>query len=466
MRHRDGQRMEAVYRYRGVAAVVAIPVLLIMAVLMVVPRGTPYTADFSRSQPFSREHYETERRGTAAAAGGARYAVVIDAGSTGSRVHIFKFLAQANGQLQLQCDEFDQLKPGLSSYADNPPAAAESLAPLLTLAEETIPRDAWAGTSIMVGATAGLRLLPDGKADVILQEVRDWLRKHPFKFADDDVKILSGVDEGAFAWLTLNYLLGRLGGSEQDTVASIDLGGGSVQEAYAMTGAEAAAAHDKDYLKEMRAAGKTYHVYVYSYLGYGLMAGRAAVLSEESAKDGHPCVPAGHEGTYEYAGKTMAMKPHAQGAHQEQCEKVVLTAMKHQADCGAPQLQCTFNGAWGGPRVPKAFYVSSYFWDRATDAGLIAEAGAIQQRVRPSDFGGLAHKACSTPLGDLGVMFPKVAEELRPFFCLDLAYAHTLLTKGFKIPEDAQVQLVKKVEYNGEQVEAAWPLGAAINSLD
>lgn len=39
------------------------------------------------------------------------------------------------------------------------------------------------------------------------------------QFADDDVKILSGVDEGAFAWLTLNYLLGRLGGSEQDTGA-------------------------------------------------------------------------------------------------------------------------------------------------------------------------------------------------------------------------------------------------------
>lgn len=58
-----------------------------------------------------------------------------------------------------------------------------------------------------------------------------------------------------------------------------------------------------------------------------------------------------------------------EGAHHERCEAVVLSAMKHQAECGAPQLQCTFNGAWGGPRVPKVFYVSSYFWDRATDAG-------------------------------------------------------------------------------------------------
>lgn len=44
------------------------------------------------------------------------------------------------------------------------------------------------------------------------------------------------------------------------------------------------------------------------------MAGRAAVLSEEETEtnaQGHPCVPVGHQGTYEYAGKTMQMRPHA-----------------------------------------------------------------------------------------------------------------------------------------------------------
>lgn len=56
-------------------------------------------------------------------------------------------------------------------------------------------------------------------------QVRKWLRHYPFQFDDArDVKILSGVDEGAFAWLTLNYLLGNLGKAEDSTVASIDLG--------------------------------------------------------------------------------------------------------------------------------------------------------------------------------------------------------------------------------------------------
>lgn len=35
----------------------------------------------------------------------------------------------------------------------------------------------------------------------------------------------AGTEEGGFAWLTLNYLLGHLGKKEDDTVAAIDLVG-------------------------------------------------------------------------------------------------------------------------------------------------------------------------------------------------------------------------------------------------
>lgn len=42
---------------------------------------------------------------------------------------------------------------------------------------------------------------------------------------------------------------------------------------------------------------------------------------------------------------------------------------------------------------------------------------------------------------------------------------HGLLTRGFGVAEDHSVTLVKRVVYKGAEVEAAWPLGAAINIM-
>lgn len=398
-----------------------------------------------------------------------RFAIVVDAGSTGSRVHIFKFSVDSHPSLELKFDKFDQLKPGLSAYADDPDQAAASLKPLLDLCLETIPRDLQSSTPLMIGATAGLRLLPDGKADKILDAVRQWVRNnYPFMFQDDDVKILSGVDEGAFAWLTLNYLLGNLGLHHSHTVAAIDLGGGSVQEAFAMSAKEAAAAPRPDYVTKLRGGGLEYSVYVYSYLGYGLMAGRAAVLSEDPngpEDPTHPCVHQGFAGHYEYGGKTFPAVGHDSGAEFEQCVATVLAALKQEETCGAPQIQCSFGGAWGGPRLPDSFYVSSYFWDRAAEAGLVDGKDAVQAAINPSSFKKMAQHACALDVNTLAEKFPEVQEEHRPYFCLDLTYAHVLLTSGFKIPDMQKLTLVKKVEYQGEMIEAAWPLGAAINML-
>jgi hypothetical protein len=73
---------------------------------------------------------------------------------------------------------------------------------------------------------------------------------------------MDGAHEGAYAWLTLNYLLGKLDSGPRGTVAAIDLGGGSVQEAFALPAADAAAA-PAGYVTQLRAGGATYNVYVH-----------------------------------------------------------------------------------------------------------------------------------------------------------------------------------------------------------
>lgn len=77
--------------------------------------------------------------------------------------------------------------------------------------------------------------------------------------------MLAGADEGAFAWLTLNYLLGHLGKPEDKTVAAIDLGGGSVQQAFAISAKDAATAPE-GYITQLSGGGKAYHVYVHRWV--------------------------------------------------------------------------------------------------------------------------------------------------------------------------------------------------------
>lgn len=129
-------------------ALVFLQVLLISAVMVIMPRKSPLQYD---------RHYITPQ--TSSQTAGTRYAIVFDAGSTGSRIHVFKFNVDKS-DLTLISDTFEQLKPGLSSYADDPQKAAESLKPLLDTAMKTVPKNMQSQTTLSLKATAGLRLLP------------------------------------------------------------------------------------------------------------------------------------------------------------------------------------------------------------------------------------------------------------------------------------------------------------------
>jgi apyrase len=198
------------------------------------------------------------------------------------------------------------------------------------------------------------------------------------------------------------------------------------------------------------------------------MAARAAVLKEVAAPLPHPCVTGSV--SYGYAGATLAADGPTEGAAAPACAAAAAAALRIDATCApAPPAQCGFAGAWGGGGGDgaSAFYVSSYFWDRAAQAGAIP-AGASAAPLTPHAFAAAADAACAAAPDTLQSILkdaPAAGSEDASLFCLDLSYCHALLTQGFGLADAAPLTLVKQVEYKGRLIEAAWPLGAAINAL-
>ncbi|TYH21747.1 hypothetical protein ES288_A04G070900v1 [Gossypium darwinii] len=67
-----------------------------------------------------------------------------------------------------------QLKPGLSYYAKDPQAAANSLTSLLNKAESVVLLDLRSKTAVRVGATAGLRALGGEAFDKICNRLGNF----------------------------------------------------------------------------------------------------------------------------------------------------------------------------------------------------------------------------------------------------------------------------------------------------
>lgn len=143
------------------------------------------------------------------------YALMIDAGSTGSRIHVYKFsncLPEGSRPgdkhlPELKDEIFLAIQPGLSSFKGKPKEAAESLRKLMDAAMKGVPISERSCTPIAVKATAGLRLLGAQQSQEILNYIENWLKTEwPFHVVSNGVTIMDGKDEGVYAWITINYV--------------------------------------------------------------------------------------------------------------------------------------------------------------------------------------------------------------------------------------------------------------------
>lgn len=462
LRHSHESFPDKIRRFRGVLLIISVPLLLITFVLFVMPSGN--------SSSLSLQDIRN-RKVPSDLSSPKSYAVIFDAGSSGSRVHVFCFdhnlqLLHIGKDLEL----FKQLKPGLSAYANDPREAANSLLTLLDQAQSVVPKDLRPKTPVRVGATAGLRALKGDASDRILQAVRDLLKhRSTLKYEPSGVAVIDGTQEGSYQWVTINYLLGNLGKEYSNTVGVVDLGGGSVQMAYAISETDVANAPkisdgEDTYVKEMYLMGTKYYLYVHSYLHYGLLAARAEILkvSEESS---NPCILAGYHGTYKYGGVEYKAFAPPSGSNIDECRRVTSNALKvNESTC--KHMKCTFGGVWngGGGDGQKNLFVASFFFDRAAEAGL-ADPKVPIAKVHPAEFEDAAKRACETKLADANPIYPHVEEGNLPFLCMDLLYQYTLLVEGFGLDPWQEITLVKKVKYQDALVEAAWPLGSAIEAV-
>uniref|UniRef100_A0A1L8DXR4 nucleoside diphosphate phosphatase n=3 Tax=Nyssomyia neivai TaxID=330878 RepID=A0A1L8DXR4_9DIPT len=374
-----------------------------------------------------------------------QYAVILDAGSTGSRVLAYEFhRGYLDGRLVLDNELFKQLKPGLSAFADKPSECAQQIEKLLLEAKNVIPQVYWSKTPVVLKATAGLRLLDPAKADGLLKAVRGVFKKSGFLIEDNAVEIMEGVDEGIFSWFTVNFLLGKLNG--KNTVAALDLGGGSTQVTFA----------PKDltqniydgFIHDVPTTGDNVRVFTHSYLGLGLHAVRHAVftsgLPENQTSIDSECVnPIVRTKLFRYSNREF----HISGKDNKKS-----TAENPEVDFEA----CVENVrnkvvplVKPKPITLKQHLIAafSYYFERAIESGLVDPT--LGGEIKVGDFYTKAREVCA------------IANTDQPFMCLDLTFIAVLLQDGYGLKPQAQIKLYKRIDNH----EISWALGCAYNIL-
>ncbi|KZV45706.1 putative apyrase 7 [Dorcoceras hygrometricum] len=247
------------------------------------------------------------------------FTVVLDCGSTGSRVNVYEWKTNDGnkdyGKLPILLRSYPQninqsngceyhcmqTEPGLHNSVHDGFKVRASLEPLIRYAEQWVPLKRHSVTPIMVFATAGMRRLTVEDTERILKNVENVVKEHGFLFRKSWIRVLTGKEEAYFGWVALNYQMGVFRSSLMPhTLGLLDIGGSSLQVV-----AEVDVSLKGEHEFRTKLGPYEYDIAAYSLPAFGLneafgrtinMLSHTQALRESGGgmfEVGHPCLGSG-----------------------------------------------------------------------------------------------------------------------------------------------------------------------------
>ena len=177
-----------------------------------VPISQWLSHDTSRRHLLSTTALTSSSHAVPKPASSTTHCFMIDAGSGGSRLHIFEFAerrfttTQELSDVTTTSEWTSRLKPGLATFDaveddELEDKLAEYLRPLIDFAREVLEdkKDRWYKYPIYLKATGGMRTLSHSSRQRIMDAIRSLFRDasyQPFQFLQDEqVRTISGEEE-------------------------------------------------------------------------------------------------------------------------------------------------------------------------------------------------------------------------------------------------------------------------------
>ncbi len=339
---------------------------------------------------------------------GLSYVAVIDAGSSGSRLHLFEYTQEA------PLDSLNEIfhaesEPGLSAYANSPSMAYPSINQLIKQTDQYLEqRNISTRVPLYLLATAGMRLLPEKTQAAIYTELDQHIKiEHPH-YIIQAIKTISGEMEGLFGWLDVNYLMGTFQ-HHTPSVANLDMGGASTEIAYEIN-------HPDNSAISIQINGKNYRIISQSYLGLGQDQARLSI----SQKQGSPaCFPNHFDFNHcrELYHDLISTKPISSTDNDFKKQTIIANS---------------------------GFYYTYHFLKADKDPG---QSYLIQQ----------IQNTCQLAWDDLQKQHPDVPKHYLFNYCANASYFAELIYKTYQI-YDYQLKVLDTI--NNQSID--WALGAAI----